>query len=146
MCDPKVFTQITTSSAFREDPFAIEFGPNLPTAMAGHCQLNIGNGSIFVYGGITTLIDAKYQEYNNSAYVWKDHLKTWIRIEKPSPCPNAVQPPEIMQQCALLSVTNKVVILTQNFNEFLYVQLALTWIQWNGTNYQSAPCHWVDLF
>ncbi len=97
-------------------------GPDLPLATAAHCQLNIGNSSILIYGGIKdknnttpatmwTLII-----HHNLAWIWNDIDRNWTEIKAKSPCPESRQPPYIMQQCTMRN-TEEIIILTQNFND-----------------------------
>ena len=88
--------------------------------MAGHCQLNIGNGQIFIFGGITTIGYNNYDdftklEHDDEAWLWKDNH--WLPVTSQSPCPKSRQPITILQQCAIKGA-NKVVIISQNFDDF----------------------------
>ena len=108
--------------------------------MAGHCQLNIGNGNIFIYGGISSLVEARYQHYDNFAYIWKNQYQSWIKISTPSPCPISFKPPEILQQCSLMG-SSKIVILAQNFNKSSVCTniFNLDTLEWSERRLDSIP-------
>ncbi len=102
---------------FRESPFYIYQGPDLPKAMAGHCQVVIDNGKIFIYGGISSVDNKKSRNsynfiHDEEAYVWSSGH--WLKVNISSPCPPSRQPIVALQQCAARG-SNEVVILSQNF-------------------------------
>ncbi len=94
-------------------------------AMAGHCQVNIGNNSILIYGGLTNLEfntsmshnGYPVMNYDNSAWTWNSKYGYWSKIITESPCPSSKLPPVIMQQCASKGPF-EVVILHQDFESF----------------------------
>ena len=110
---------------FKERPFSITLGPDLPMAMAGHCQVNLGNGTIFIYGGIisinttynsyTQTLDKAF-EYSDKAWTGPDRHGKWTPANVTSPCPKQQILKELQhQQCSLKS--SHIIIVNQNYDE-----------------------------
>ncbi len=109
---------------FRETPFSIDQGPDLPIPMAGHCQVHIGNNSVLIYGGVTSLNSSGFsyagfqiKEYSNLAWTWNSIASHWTAVPTESPCPSSRLPPVIMQPCSMKG-SSQVVILHQDFEHF----------------------------
>ncbi len=109
-------------TVIKENPFSIESGPDLPMAMAGHCQVYIGNNTVFIYGGVASLsgntsVLNGYPVLKYSNLAWIGNGYQWSMVPTNSPCPSSNLPPTIMQQCALKG-NSEVAILHQNFLDF----------------------------
>ncbi len=93
--------------------------------MAGHCQLHVLNGTILIYGGLTTLnlnVSAEHNgypilEFSNLAWILDDKKDMWTNVKTNSPCDSSRLPPTMMQQCVKKG-PSEVVILHQNFEDF----------------------------
>ena len=61
-----------------------EFSPiQLPKGLAGHCQINLDGGNIFIYGGVSILdtetINSFYH-YEEESYIFVASNSSWIKV------------------------------------------------------------------
>ncbi len=104
----------------RGKAFTIQDGPDLPKPLAGHCQLYIAEGKVFIYGGITTnpvnttewFINTNY---SNEAYMWSGD--NWFKIPKENPCSNNGQDLAFQQSCAQRIKSDRIEVVVVTFNK-----------------------------
>ncbi len=63
-------------------------GPDMPVNLAGHCLLNIGNGKLFLHGGVTEAFNANTTNLKVSTKTWILENSTWteLKIRNQSGC------------------------------------------------------------
>ncbi len=127
-------------SHFRDKTFTIEPGPNLPRPLAGHCQVHIDKGRIFVLGGITSLLPNGTQlDYSSDAFLW--YQDNWITVPTKSPCPTEnIQNLAFHLQCTTRIKLNQteIVSVTINASNVCTNVLNLVSLQWFKVNNGNA--------
>ena len=119
----------------------------MPKARAGHCQLNLGNGQIFIFGGFSFIDKHNSNNYDNilhdnEAWIW-NHDK-WSMVTTASPCPPSRQPVTILQQCVMKGI-HEIIIITQNFNDFTSCTSILTIASFEWTKITSNKDHTLPI-
>ena len=125
-------------SIIKQGPFSIIRGLNLPVPLAGHCQLNLGNEKLFIYGGLTaidtvTINGRLHYPYNYSNIAWTYENKKWMQIPLESPCPKMSLDQMTFQQCSLKGHSDIITLshdyeLETTCTSVLNIK-ALTWIK-----------------
>ncbi len=86
--------------------------------LAGHCQINVGNGSILIHGGATSLNGSDHNlVHTQNSWIWNDKMNIWTLVASASPCNGSKMPPTMKTQCSLIK-HDKVVIITQNYEQY----------------------------
>ncbi len=113
---------VSKVNVMKNKTFVIEDGPELPKPLAGHCQVFIGDGQVFIYGGITAIgfnetlngIEQIFK-YSNQAYLWRD--ESWLTIPHKNPCSNDMQDLAFQQPCTQRIVSNQSQIVIETFSK-----------------------------
>ena len=123
----------------------------LPIGLAGHCQIKLNNGNIFIFGGVT---DFKYYngseefyqhskqsyKYINSTLSWMIvrgldssnmiNIKTcFVKVPNENPCPLPEYEAQFEQPCA--HSNESVVIVTHTKDSHCTAILNLDTLSWN---------------
>ncbi len=138
---------------FKETPFSISSGPDLPMAMAGHCQLSLANGTIFIYGGVISIntsynslthtLDKSF-EYSDKAWTLPHINGKWTPVNVPMPCPKQKASKVLqLQQCSL-KASSEIVLLHQyheddNICSSVFNLDTLLWTKVKATIMKSFP-------
>ncbi len=94
----------------------IEDGPDLPRPLAGHCQVLLCYGRVFIYGGVSSIyVDRTMQTFNysNQAYLWVND--SWSSIPVKNPCSNKGQDLAFQQPCAEQIISNQTLVVIVTF-------------------------------
>ncbi len=113
----------------RDNTFHFTRGPNLPKGLIGHCQVYLGVGNIFVYGGIN----------NTNSWIWHETTQKWHSIPSVSPCEGRGFPYENLNlihkdQCTLVNDTF-IVTLRNNCTSMLDTKD----MRWTTISEQKLP-------
>ena len=124
---------------YRNNTLNVLDGLELPFKMVGHCQIYMGNFTLVIYGGVTTFnATSNYNVRVNKAYIWDDHVKLWIHITEPSPCPASQQPLILSQQCVRRG-SEEIIMFNQDFVNFTTCTCSLNihtkqWVKLTATD------------
>ncbi len=132
-------------NVIRNETFGIRSSDHrLPIPLAGHCQLFITKGQVFLYGGVTSnASDAKSYRpairYSNEAFLWFNN--SWSEIPSENPCTNNGQDLAFQQPCTLRKQANdtEVIIVTFTNRKSCTSKLNLYSFNWTMIQMSDIP-------
>ncbi len=139
MAEVPRFDVVKKINILRGQTFIMQDGPDLPQPLAGHCQVYIGHGKVFIYGGIKSIGNQIHGfNYSNQAYIWSQ--QGWSDVPTENPCSNNGQDLAFQQLCTTYGET-KVVIVTFSKRKPCTALLDLITYMWNKVSVNDIPIY-----